>query len=500
MINYKYEISKLISDCIGIELNKIKEFIENQPDNNMGDFSFPCFRLAKELKKSPQDIAVQINEKIILNKNIFEKYEIVGGYLNFFINKNNFVESFISEIILKKGEYGKSNIGNGKNIVIDYSSPNIAKPFHIGHLKTTVIGGALYNIYKFLGYNVIGVANIKGNIIIHTRYESVSLLSNKTIRVQDGDCYGIFDLKGNVIFPPIFTSMEYIDNNCIKVTWNLKIATKWDKNGYIPGPDSKYKGYDNDYLVNNRSAICNSKAEIINDKEIIFVGKFINGYARAYKEVTTEKGRVKLKQAGVVNTSGKTIIPLIYDGIIIYEDSQYIWLRRNGKYGIADLKSGKQKMFNELDIKHLWDVDKLGRCIYSEDCEYDPDIEDWIGETCGVLGIKGIIVPAGKYDNIYLLDNGLIEVSNETDGLYGLLDKDGKELLPPKYTHISHFKGKYATICLGGVMNENYPYNYVGGKWGVIDNTGRFVKECEFDEEDILEEPKIRRYFFECLI
>ena len=147
-------------------------------------------------------------------------------------------------------------------------------------------------------------------------------------------------------------------------------------------------------------------------------------------------------------------------------------------------------MFNELDIKHLWDVDKLGRCIYSEDCEYDPDIEDWIGETCGVLGIKGIIVPAGKYDNIYLLDNGLIEVSNETDGLYGLLDKDGKELLPPKYTHISHFKGKYATICLGGVMNENYPYNYVGGKWGVIDNTGRFVKECEFDEEDILEEEK----------
>ena len=379
---------------------------------------------------------------------------------------------------------------NKEGIVIVHNGKNEIELPNSVYWGTDFINNVSIVRGKGGGYNVIGVANIKGNIIIHTRYESVSLLSNKTIRVQDGDCYGIFDLKGNVIFPPIFTSMEYIDNNCIKVTWNLKIATKWDKNGYIPGPDSKYKGYDNDYLVNNRSAICNSKAEIINDKEIIFVGKFINGYARAYKEVTTEKGRVKLKQAGVVNTSGKTIIPLIYDGIIIYEDSQYIWLRRNGKYGIADLKSGKQKMFNELDIKHLWDVDKLGRCIYSEDCEYDPDIEDWIGETCGVLGIKGIIVPAGKYDNIYLLDNGLIEVSNETDGLYGLLDKDGKELLPPKYTHISHFKGKYATICLGGVMNENYPYNYVGGKWGVIDNTGRFVKECEFDEEDILEEEK----------
>ena len=379
---------------------------------------------------------------------------------------------------------------NKEGIVIVHNGKNEIELPNSVYWGTDFINNVSIVRGKGGGYNVIGVANIKGNIIIHTRYESVSLLSNKTIRVQDGDCYGIFDLKGNVIFPPIFTSMEYIDNNCIKVTWNLKIATKWDKNGYIPGPDSKYKGYDNDYLVNNRSAICNSKAEIINDKEIIFVGKFINGYARAYKEVTTEKGRVKLKQAGVVNTSGKTIIPLIYDGIIIYEDSQYIRLRRNGKYGIANLKSGKQKMFNELDIKHLWDVDKLGRCIYSEDCEYDPDIEDWIGETCGVLGIKGIIVPAGKYDNIYLLDNGLIEVSNETDGLYGLLDKDGKELLPPKYTHISHFKGKYATICLGGVRNENYPYNYVGGKWGVIDNTGRFVKECEFDEEDILEEEK----------
>lgn len=343
------------------------------------------------------------------------------------------------------------------------------------------------------GYNVIGVANIKGNIIIQTRYKSVSLLSNKTIRVQDGDCYGIFDLKGKVIFPPIFTSIEYIDNNCIKVIWNLKIATKWDKNDYVPSSDSKYKGYDNDYLVNNRSAICNSKAEIINDKEILLVGKFVNGYARAYKEVTIEKERIQLKLAGVVDTSGKTIIPLIYDGIIIYEDSPYIRLRKKGKYGIANLKSGKQKMFNELDIKHLWDVDKLGRCIYSEDCEYDSDCEDWIGGTRGVLNLKGILVPTGRYHNIALLDNGLIKVSNEKEDLYGLLDNEGNEVLPIKYSYISSFKGDLATICINGKRDDEWPYRIRGGKWGVIDSTGKFLKECVSDNEEILEEKECYR-------
>lgn len=334
-------------------------------------------------------------------------------------------------------------------------------------------------------YDVIGVADIKGNIIIPTGYKSVCLLSNKTIRVQDGDCYGIFDLKGNIIFPPIFTSIEYISEERLKVTWNLKFATKWSRNDYIPGSDCKYKGYDNDYLVNNRSAICNSKAEIINDKEIILVGKFINGYARAYKEVTIEKGRVQLKQAGVVDTSGKTIIPLIYDGIITYENSPYIRLRKNGKYGIGNLNSGKQKMFNKLDIKHLWDIDKLGRCVYSEDCEFDSDNDEWIGGTRGVLNIKGVLVSTGKYNDITLLDNGLIIVSDENG--VGLLNQEGYEILPMKYTYISSFKGTLATICINGEREEEWPYKIRGGKWGVIDNTGKFVKECVSDNEEILE-------------
>ena len=157
MIDYKEKISQMISKCTEIENNELKEYIEIPKDINMGDYAFPCFKLAKTLKKSPQVIANEIKENIEINSEIIEKIENVSGYLNFYINKNNLISSVLKEIEIKKDKYGKSNIGTGKNIVIDYSAPNIAKPFHIGHLRSTVIGGALYNIYKYLGYNVIGI-------------------------------------------------------------------------------------------------------------------------------------------------------------------------------------------------------------------------------------------------------------------------------------------------------------------------------------------------------
>ena len=339
-----------------------------------------------------------------------------------------------------------------------------------------------------LGSDIIGVADIKGNLIIPTRYKNVCLLSNKTIQVQDGDCYGIFDLKGNVIFPPIFTSIEYIDNNCIKVTWNLKIATKWDENDYTTDSYSKYIiRDDNDFRVSYRSAICNSKAEIINDKEILFVDEFINGYARAYKDVAIENGLIRMKQAGVISVSGKTVIPLEYEFVAINENSQYIKVKKDGTYGIADLESGTTKMFNQLDIKYMSGIDNLGRCIYSEDCEFDVD-RGWIGGTRGVLNIKGILVPTGKYHNITLLENGLIKVSNEKGDLSGLLDKEGNEILPIQYSYISSFEGDLATICINGKCNGEGSNRIRGGKWGVIDSTGKLVKECVSDEEEVLEE------------
>ena len=159
MIQFKKEIAKEISKATEIEQNEIEGYIEIPKDQNNGDYAFPCFRLAKTLKKAPQAIAEEIKEKIEIDNNVVEKIEVLGGYINFYINKKVLAKEVLEEIADKE-EYGKAEIGKGKNIVIDYSSPNIAKPFHIGHLRTTLIGNSLYRIYKYLGYNTTGVNHL----------------------------------------------------------------------------------------------------------------------------------------------------------------------------------------------------------------------------------------------------------------------------------------------------------------------------------------------------
>ena len=156
--NFKQIIAKQISKTIDINEKELESYIETPKDSKNGDYAFPCFRLAKELRKAPPAIANEIKEKIEAVEEI-EKIEVAGGYLNFFINKTILAKEVLEEIS-KTEQYGKSEIGKEKNIVIDYSAPNIAKPFHIGHLRSTVIGGALYNIYKYLGYNVTGVNHL----------------------------------------------------------------------------------------------------------------------------------------------------------------------------------------------------------------------------------------------------------------------------------------------------------------------------------------------------
>lgn len=159
MINIKEKIAKEIEKTTKLNSKELESYIEKPKEAKNGDYAFPCFKLAKELKKAPQQIAQEIASNINISKDIIEKVEVVGGYLNFYANKNLLTNEVIKEISSKE-KVGSSNIGNGKTIVIDYSSPNIAKPFHIGHLKTTVLGGALYNIYKHLGYKVIGVNHL----------------------------------------------------------------------------------------------------------------------------------------------------------------------------------------------------------------------------------------------------------------------------------------------------------------------------------------------------
>lgn len=159
MLNFKSIIASKINEVLDLE-EKIENNIEVPPNRELGDYAFPCFSLSKILRKSPNLIAEELKEKINLSDGYISKVINEGGYLNFFINKELMSKNVLEEIGNKKEEYGSSDIGNGKNVIVEYSSPNIAKPFHIGHLRTTVIGNALYNIYKFLGYNVTGINHL----------------------------------------------------------------------------------------------------------------------------------------------------------------------------------------------------------------------------------------------------------------------------------------------------------------------------------------------------
>ncbi len=139
----------------------IAAMLEYPADKKMGDLALPCFKLSKILRKAPPMIAQDLCsglEGMGETKDVFEKIESVNGYLNFFISKGNLVKDL--ENIEKDENYGANEDGKGKTIVIDYSSPNIAKPFHIGHLRSTVIGQSIKNIHRFSGYECIGVNHL----------------------------------------------------------------------------------------------------------------------------------------------------------------------------------------------------------------------------------------------------------------------------------------------------------------------------------------------------
>lgn len=161
MKNFKNQIAVILKHHIqDFDIQEIENMIETPKDKQMGDYAFPCFRLAKVFSKSPQIIAEQLKEKMDLTQTDIEKVEVVGGYLNFTIQKTEMIQAVIHEFSEKKQKFGTQEIGKGKTVLVEYSSPNIAKPFHIGHLRTTLIGRSLYNVYKILGYNTIGINHL----------------------------------------------------------------------------------------------------------------------------------------------------------------------------------------------------------------------------------------------------------------------------------------------------------------------------------------------------
>ena len=156
------DYKKYIAQRIKIEGVAEEEIYTNlvfPPNSEMGDYALPCFRFAKVLKKSPASIAEELKSSYVTD-GVVTEVGAVNGYLNFKINKSGLSDEVLNKILTLKDKYGSSETGKGKTVCIDYSSVNIAKPFHIGHLSTTVLGGALYKIYGFLGYNVVGINHL----------------------------------------------------------------------------------------------------------------------------------------------------------------------------------------------------------------------------------------------------------------------------------------------------------------------------------------------------
>ncbi|MBF1151408.1 MAG: arginine--tRNA ligase [[Eubacterium] sulci] len=160
MIDFKKEIAEIIAKNLeGLTEDEIKSMIEIPQDQSMGDYAFPCFRLAKTMRKAPNLIAAELAEKLQGEK-LFSEVSPVNAYVNMFVSREEMMKSTVSEVLEEKENFGRSDIGGNKKVIVEFSSPNIAKPFHIGHIRSTVIGNSLSKIYDALGYDVFKINHL----------------------------------------------------------------------------------------------------------------------------------------------------------------------------------------------------------------------------------------------------------------------------------------------------------------------------------------------------
>ncbi len=162
MQKFKLTISEKILEAlkanfadVNINAEELATMLEYPPDTTMGDLALPCFKLSKALRRSPVQIAQIIASS--LESDLLSKVEAVNGYLNLAISDSYLAEVVAGDILANKEKYGSATFGEGKTVVLDYSSPNVAKPFHIGHLGTTVIGHSLKKLHEFVGYDCVGI-------------------------------------------------------------------------------------------------------------------------------------------------------------------------------------------------------------------------------------------------------------------------------------------------------------------------------------------------------
>ena len=160
MIDFKKEIAEIIAKNLeGLTEDEIKSMIEIPQDQSMGDYAFPCFRLAKMMRKAPNLIAAELAEKL-QGEQLFSEISPVNAYVNMFVSREEMMKSTVSEVLEEKENFGRSDIGGNKKVIVEFSSPNIAKPFHIGHIRSTVIGNSLSKIYDALGYDVFKINHL----------------------------------------------------------------------------------------------------------------------------------------------------------------------------------------------------------------------------------------------------------------------------------------------------------------------------------------------------
>lgn len=153
------EAARLLAGHVPLDRRQILADLETPPSPELGDFAFPCFKLAKSLKAAPAKIAADLAAKLGSSQ-FFARIEAHGPYLNFFCDRRLLTELTLAAVLREKEHYGGGNEGCGKTVVIDFSAPNIAKPFGVGHLRSTVIGHALYRIYQALGYRTVGINHL----------------------------------------------------------------------------------------------------------------------------------------------------------------------------------------------------------------------------------------------------------------------------------------------------------------------------------------------------
>ena len=242
-MDYKKYISEKL--CIeGVSKEELYDLIALPPNTEMGDYALPCFKFAKLLRKSPVMIAEELKNSLmsditILSDKVLSEISAINGYLNFKVNKQGFVCTTLDKILKEKEKFGASEEGAGKTICLDYSSLNIAKPFHIGHLSTTVLGGALYRIYNYLGYKTVGINHLGdygtqfGKLIsAYKRWGDKETIEKGGIRAlnelyvkfhQEAEIYPEYDDEARAYFKKI----EQGDEECLELFhWFKELTLK----------------------------------------------------------------------------------------------------------------------------------------------------------------------------------------------------------------------------------------------------------------------------------